>query len=94
VARDEEREAVLGTEGAGGAGGAGAAGECGQLAVTDDLAPRHRAQRPREGGLERRAPVLVERDVLEGDALARKVAVETTEQIRHEAVGLLERRRR
>src|SRR5215218_11477705 len=88
VARHEEREAVLGAERAGGTGGASTAGERRQLAVADDLAPGNRAQRARERCLEWRAPVLVERNVRERDPLAREVAVETSEQIRYEAVAL------
>ena len=66
----------------------GAPGERGELAVADDLAPGHGAQRRGERGLERRRPVLVERNVRERDPLAREIAVQTPEQIRHEAVGL------
>ena len=61
VAGHEQREAVLGAEGAGRPGGSGAAGERRELAVADDLAPRDASERPGERGLERRPPVLVER---------------------------------
>ena len=63
-------------------------GEGGELAVADDLAPGDGAQRRRERRLERRRPVLVERDVGERDPLAGEVAVQPLEQFRHEAVAL------
>ena len=55
VAGHEEREAVLGAEGAGRPRRPGAAGERRELAVGDDLAPGNAAQRPGERALERRA---------------------------------------
>ena len=73
VARDDEREVVLGAERARGARARGPAGEGGQLAVGDDLAPGNAAQRLGERLLERRPPLGVELDVVEGDALAAEV---------------------
>ena len=66
MARDDEREAVRGAERARGARGARATGERRELAVRDDLAARHRAERIGERALERRRPVEVDGDVLEG----------------------------
>ncbi len=64
MARHHEREAVLCAERSGRACRPGSPGERGQLAVADDLAPRHLAQRTCQLALEVGAPGEVEREVV------------------------------
>src|ERR687892_1927065 len=73
MTRDDEREAVAGAARPGGPVGVRPAGQRGQLAVRDDLAAGHGAQRREDVPLERGCPVEVELDVVEGDALAAEV---------------------
>ena len=66
VARDDQREAVVGAERPGRSRAPGPAGERGELAVRDDLAPGDRPGRRGELALQRRRPVELERDVVVG----------------------------
>ena len=92
VARDEEREAVLGAERAGGACRPLPAGERRELAVADDLAPRDtRAAPSASASWNGVAQSLVQRHVRERDALAAEVPVERLEQFGHESVTVRRR---
>jgi len=89
VAREDEREAVLGAEAPGRARRTRPAGQGGELAVRDDLAPRHRLERSSELGLEGGAPGEIDVDVFVRDPLTAEVAVEAAAQIRYEGVTLI-----
>ena len=71
-------------EAAGRARGPGRAGERGELAVGDDLAPRHLAQRARAPLEERRLVLEVERNVGERDRAPREVPSQPPNEFRHE----------
>ena len=88
MAREEQPEAVLGAEAPRRTRGARIAGELGQLAVGDDLAPRHSLQHVRGLELERGCALEVELEVDERDALPGEVAVDSLQQILDEGVTL------
>src|SRR5947207_12589829 len=72
VARNEDRQRVLGAERPGCARRAGASGQRSQLAIGDNLASRDALQGARELLLER-CPLMLELDVVERDLLAGEV---------------------
>src|SRR3990172_10057264 len=82
MAREDEREAVLRAEAPGRARRTRPAGQGGELAVRDDLAPRHRLERSSELGLEGGAPGEIDVDVSVRDPLTAEVAVEAAAPIR------------
>ncbi len=86
VVGEHERDTARRAEAAGGACGARPTGERRELAVGDDLAPRHRAQRERQLGLERRRVAELDLDVVVGDPRSGQMRREAGAQIRHERV--------
>src|SRR4051794_14463124 len=73
VAGDDQRQAVVRAERARGALGVRVPGERGELAVRDGLAVGNAAEGLGDRELERRAPVEVDLEVVEGDLLAAEV---------------------
>jgi len=84
MARDEEPEAVRRADAARGARCPRVPGERGKLAVGDDVAARHGAQRLDRGSLERRAPAEVEVDVGHVDVVAGEQRAEPLLHFRRE----------
>ena len=76
MAREDQRQPVLRAERPARARRLRPAGERGELAVADGLAVRHAPQRLRDRPLQRRAPLEVDLDVVERDALAGEVRLE------------------
>jgi hypothetical protein len=70
VARDEDAEAIAGAEASGSPSRPGSTRERRELAVGDDLAPRHRQERRRKRGAERRLELEIELDARERHVLA------------------------
>ena len=84
LARDDEREAIVGAERPGGARRTRTAGESGELAVRDDLAPRNCPGCGGELVLQRRCPLELERDVVIHGWHAGEVGREPAAELRHE----------
>ena len=81
MTRDDEGEPVRGAQRSSSSRGPGSTRERGELAVRDDLATRHRAQRADERALERRRPLEVQGRVHEGHVLTLQERTKPADQL-------------